>query len=71
MKLAHALDHFGWDVTGRGGARRRISTGGFTDVLLQRGAAKVFAVDVGTNQLAWKLRQDPRVMVHERPMRAI
>jgi 23S rRNA (cytidine1920-2'-O)/16S rRNA (cytidine1409-2'-O)-methyltransferase len=41
------------------------STGGFTDVLLQRGAAKVFAVDVGTNQLAWKLRQDPRVIVHE------
>jgi 23S rRNA (cytidine1920-2'-O)/16S rRNA (cytidine1409-2'-O)-methyltransferase len=41
------------------------STGGFTDVLLQKGAAKVFAVDVGTNQLAWKLRQDPRVLVHE------
>jgi 23S rRNA (cytidine1920-2'-O)/16S rRNA (cytidine1409-2'-O)-methyltransferase len=41
------------------------STGGFTDVLLSRGAAKVYAVDVGTNQLAWKLRQDPRVMVHE------
>ena len=41
------------------------STGGFTDVLLQKGAAKVFAVDVGTNQLAWKLRQDPRVVVHE------
>ena len=42
------------------------STGGFTDVLLQKGAAKVFAVDVGTNQLAWKLRQDPRVVVHEK-----
>ena len=41
------------------------STGGFTDVLLSRGAAKVYAVDVGTNQLAWKLRQDPRVLVHE------
>jgi 23S rRNA (cytidine1920-2'-O)/16S rRNA (cytidine1409-2'-O)-methyltransferase len=41
------------------------STGGFTDVLLQRGAARVFAVDSGTNQLAWKLRQDPRVLVHE------
>jgi 23S rRNA (cytidine1920-2'-O)/16S rRNA (cytidine1409-2'-O)-methyltransferase len=41
------------------------STGGFTDVLLTRGAAKVYAVDVGTNQLAWKLRQDPRVVVHE------
>ena len=42
------------------------STGGFTDVLLQRGAAKVFAVDVGTNQLAWSLRNDPRVVVHEK-----
>ena len=42
-----------------------VSTGGFTDVLLSRGAAKVYAVDVGTNQLAWKLRQDPRVIVHE------
>jgi 23S rRNA (cytidine1920-2'-O)/16S rRNA (cytidine1409-2'-O)-methyltransferase len=41
------------------------STGGFTDVLLSRGAAKVYAIDVGTNQLAWKLRQDPRVIVHE------
>ncbi len=42
------------------------STGGFTDVLLGRGAARVYAVDSGTNQLAWKLRQDPRVIVHER-----
>jgi 23S rRNA (cytidine1920-2'-O)/16S rRNA (cytidine1409-2'-O)-methyltransferase len=42
------------------------STGGFTDVLLSRGAAKVYAVDVGTNQLAWKLRNDPRVVVHEK-----
>jgi 23S rRNA (cytidine1920-2'-O)/16S rRNA (cytidine1409-2'-O)-methyltransferase len=42
------------------------STGGFTDVLLSRGAHKVYAVDVGTNQLAWKLRQDPRVIVHEK-----
>jgi 23S rRNA (cytidine1920-2'-O)/16S rRNA (cytidine1409-2'-O)-methyltransferase len=65
IKLAHALDHFGWDVTGLVGLDVGSSTGGFTDVLLQRGAAKVFAVDVGTNQLAWKLRQDPRVVVHE------
>jgi 23S rRNA (cytidine1920-2'-O)/16S rRNA (cytidine1409-2'-O)-methyltransferase len=65
IKLAHALDHFGWDVTGAVGLDVGSSTGGFTDVLLQRGAARVFAVDVGTNQLAWKLRQDPRVVVHE------
>jgi 23S rRNA (cytidine1920-2'-O)/16S rRNA (cytidine1409-2'-O)-methyltransferase len=66
IKLAHGLDHFGWDVTGAVALDVGSSTGGFTDVLLQRGAAKVFAVDVGTNQLAWKLRQDPRVLVHER-----
>ena len=65
IKLAHGLDHFGWDVSGAVGLDVGSSTGGFTDVLLQRGAAKVFAVDVGTNQLAWKLRQDPRVVVHE------
>jgi 23S rRNA (cytidine1920-2'-O)/16S rRNA (cytidine1409-2'-O)-methyltransferase len=65
IKLAHALDHFGWDVTGAVALDVGSSTGGFTDVLLQKGAAKVFAVDVGTNQLAWKLRQDPRVIVHE------
>jgi 23S rRNA (cytidine1920-2'-O)/16S rRNA (cytidine1409-2'-O)-methyltransferase len=65
IKLAHALDHFGWDVTGAVALDVGSSTGGFTDVLLQRGAAKVFAVDSGTNQLAWKLRQDPRVIVHE------
>ena len=65
VKLAHALDHFGWDVTGAVALDVGSSTGGFTDVLLQRGAAKVFAVDVGTNQLAWKIRQDPRVIVHE------
>ena len=65
IKLAHALDRFGWDVTGAVALDVGASTGGFTDVLLQRGAARVFAVDVGTNQLAWKLRQDPRVIVHE------
>ena len=66
IKLAHALEHFGWDVTGAVALDVGSSTGGFTDVLLQKGAAKVFAVDVGTNQLAWKLRQDPRVIVHEK-----
>ncbi len=66
IKLAHALDHFGWDVTGMVALDVGASTGGFTDVLLQRGAARVFAIDVGTNQLAWRLRQDPRVIVHER-----
>ncbi len=66
VKLAHGLDHFGWDVTGAVALDVGSSTGGFTDVLLQRGAAKVFAVDVGTNQLAWSLRQDPRVIVREK-----
>jgi 23S rRNA (cytidine1920-2'-O)/16S rRNA (cytidine1409-2'-O)-methyltransferase len=65
IKLDHALDHFGFDVTGAVALDVGSSTGGFTDVLLSRGAAKVYAVDVGTNQLAWKLRQDPRVVVHE------
>ena len=65
IKLAHALDHFGWNVAGAVALDVGSSTGGFTDVLLQRGAKKVFAIDVGTNQLAWKLRQDPRVIVHE------
>ena len=66
VKLAHGLDHFGWDVTGTVAIDVGSSTGGFTDVLVSRGAAKVYAVDSGTNQLAWKLRQDPRVVVHER-----
>src|SRR3546814_11715121 len=66
VKLAHALEHFGWDVTGAVAIDVGSSTGGFTDVLLQKGAAKVFAVDSGTNQLAWKLRRDPRVVVHEK-----
>ena len=65
IKLAHGLDHFGFDVIGATGLDIGSSTGGFTDVLLSRGAAKVFAVDVGTNQLAWKLRQDDRVVVME------
>jgi 23S rRNA (cytidine1920-2'-O)/16S rRNA (cytidine1409-2'-O)-methyltransferase len=65
IKLAHALDHFGWDVAGLVALDVGSSTGGFSDVLLQRGVAKIYAVDVGTNQLAWKLRQDPRVQVHE------
>jgi len=65
IKLAHGLDHFGFDVSGAVALDVGSSTGGFTDVLLGRGAAKVYAVDVGTNQLAWKLRQDPRVIVLE------
>ncbi|GAC1573709.1 MAG: TlyA family rRNA (cytidine-2'-O)-methyltransferase [Sphingomicrobium sp.] len=65
VKLAHGLDHFGFEVSGATAIDVGASTGGFTDVLLTRGAEKVFAVDVGTNQLAWKLRQDPRVVVME------
>lgn len=65
VKLAGGLDHFGWDVTGATAMDVGSSTGGFTDVLLTRGAARVYAVDSGTNQLAWKLRQDPRVLVLE------
>jgi 23S rRNA (cytidine1920-2'-O)/16S rRNA (cytidine1409-2'-O)-methyltransferase len=65
IKLDHGLIHFGFDVSGAVALDVGSSTGGFTDVLLTRGAAKVYAVDVGTNQLAWKLRQDPRVVVLE------
>jgi 23S rRNA (cytidine1920-2'-O)/16S rRNA (cytidine1409-2'-O)-methyltransferase len=66
VKLVAALDAFGVDVTGRVCVDVGASTGGFTDCLLQRGAAVVHAVDVGYGQLAWKLRTDPRVRVHER-----
>ena len=65
VKLDHGLTHFGFDVASAIALDVGSSTGGFTDVLLSRGAAKVYAIDVGTNQLAWKLRQDPRVVVHE------
>jgi 23S rRNA (cytidine1920-2'-O)/16S rRNA (cytidine1409-2'-O)-methyltransferase len=66
IKLAHALEHFSIDVTGAVALDIGASTGGFTDVLLSHGAARVYAVDVGHGQLAWKLRQDPRVIVLER-----
>lgn len=62
LKLARALDEFGLDVTDLIAIDVGASTGGFTDCLLQRGARKVYAVDVGYGQLAWKLRQDPRVV---------
>ena len=61
IKLAHALDRFAIDVTGRLGIDIGASTGGFSDVMLQRGARHVIAVDVGHNQLHWRLRNDPRV----------
>ena len=66
LKLAKALDHFALPVAGRIALDVGASTGGFTDCLLQRGAARVYAVDVGTNQLAWKLRSDPRVVSIEK-----
>lgn len=65
IKLAHALEEFDLDPAGATAMDIGSSTGGFTDVLLSKGAAHVFAVDSGTNQLAWKLRQDQRVSVHE------
>ena len=66
LKLAHALAHFALDPSGAVAIDVGASTGGFTDVLLTNGAAKVYAVDVGHGQLAWKLRNDPRVVVLER-----
>ena len=66
LKLTHALDTFHIDPTGRTALDIGASTGGFTDVLLQRGAATVVALDVGHGQLDWKIRNDPRVLVMER-----
>jgi len=65
FKLAGALDHWGIDVTGGICFDAGASTGGFTDCLLQRGAAKVYAFDVGHGQLDWRLRNDPRVVARE------
>jgi 23S rRNA (cytidine1920-2'-O)/16S rRNA (cytidine1409-2'-O)-methyltransferase len=66
LKLEHALEHFKIEVAGKTAVDLGASTGGFTDCLLQRGAARVYAVDVGHGQLAWKLRQDARVVVMEK-----
>lgn len=66
QKLAHAIDHFGIDLSGQVVLDVGASTGGFTDVALHHGASKVYAVDVGHGQLAWKLRQDDRVAVLEK-----
>jgi 23S rRNA (cytidine1920-2'-O)/16S rRNA (cytidine1409-2'-O)-methyltransferase len=66
LKLDHALSESGWDVAGLIAIDVGSSTGGFTDVLLTRGVSRVYAVDVGHGQLAWKLREDPRVVVLER-----
>lgn len=65
IKLAHAIETFGLDPAGATAMDIGSSTGGFTDVLLEKGAERVFAVDSGTNQLAWRLRQNPRVAVLE------
>jgi 23S rRNA (cytidine1920-2'-O)/16S rRNA (cytidine1409-2'-O)-methyltransferase len=66
VKLAHALEHFGLSPKDRTCLDIGASTGGFCDVLLHHGAGKVYAVDVGHGQLAWKLRNDPRIVVRER-----
>ena len=66
LKLVHGLDHFAIDPSGAIALDIGASTGGFTDVLLSRGAARIHAVDVGHGQLAWKLRDDPRVIVYEK-----
>jgi len=66
VKLEGALTHFGIEVKGLTALDIGASTGGFTDCLLQRGATKIFAIDVGHGQLAWKIRSDPRVIVREK-----
>lgn len=66
LKLAHGMEQFGFGAEGRVGLDIGASTGGFTDVLLAHGAARVYAVDVGRGQLAWKLREDSRVVVLEK-----
>jgi 23S rRNA (cytidine1920-2'-O)/16S rRNA (cytidine1409-2'-O)-methyltransferase len=66
LKLVKGLDHFGIDPAGKVALDIGASTGGFTDVLLRRGAARVYAIDVGYGQLAWSIRNDPRVVVIER-----
>jgi 23S rRNA (cytidine1920-2'-O)/16S rRNA (cytidine1409-2'-O)-methyltransferase len=66
LKLEHGLDHFALNVAGADAIDLGASTGGFTDCLLQRGARRVYAIDVGRGQLAWKLRNDPRVVVMEK-----
>ncbi len=71
LKLEAALRNFGIAVEGRVCLDVGSSTGGFTDCLLQHGAARVYAIDVGTGQLDWKIRNDPRVMVHETGERAV
>ena len=65
LKLEGALEHFGIDVTGLIGMDVGASTGGFTDCLLQHGAVRVHCVDVGATQIAWRLKTDPRVVLHE------
>ena len=66
LKLVHGLDRFGIDPAGKTALDIGASTGGFTDLLLRRGVARVYAIDVGYGQIAWSIRQDPRVVVLER-----
>ena len=71
LKLEKALNQFGLSVEGKIAIDIGASTGGFTDVMLQNGASQVFSVDVGTNQLAWKLRNDPRVVSMEQDRKSV